>query len=602
MRGWRTPRTIAGVFALAIAVAAVGVAPATGTTSNPGTLTAQCPTIMPLADVSTGMRGTAVSVVRGRTLSTFGAEVLGVLRDAVGPGRDIIVVNLSGTAVTQAGGLWAGASGSPVFFRDPSTGKDELAGAIAYGLAGGGSTLAGLTPAEDMNELMTLGTDPSLAAKPVRIPTGLANNISAETGLSVAELSTFSRLKTPVSASGLTDRGLKQMQAAIDRQSLPFIAYMGSSASTSPPPSPPATLRAGDTFVAAMSTGDVTVAGVGTTTFVCNGRAVAFGHPFNWTGETTMAARAGDTITIVSDPIYGSYKLANIGESIGTLTQDRLAGIVANLGPGPTGSPITSTVTDLDTGKSRSGRSDVVLPEFLPFLAFEHLFMNVDVTIDRLGPGNAEAAFTIRGTRDGGRTWELTRSNHYASNYDISFESVAEVAFTAELLQFFEGEEIQVTSIDVPKLEIEKSFEQYQVRSILQWNGTRYVAREYLRGRPGQMLKLRVVLKPAHVAGLKNVDLQLKVPATARRSGWVEVFGGASASSGIPCFIFEEECEEDTAEPTFDQFLASLQDAPRGDELVARLRLGNGAIRGTTTKQQDAVVVGRRAIGFLLLR
>jgi hypothetical protein len=602
MRGWRTPRTIAGVFALAVAVAAVGVAPATGTMSNPGTLTAQCPTIMPLADVSTGMRGTAVSVVRGRTLSTFGAEVLGVLRDAVGPGRDIIVVNLSGTAVTQAGGLWAGASGSPVFFRDPSTGKDELAGAIAYGLAGGGSTLAGLTPAEDMSELLTLGTDPSLASKPVRIPTGLANNISAKTGLSVAELSTFSRLKTPVSASGLTDRGLKQMQAAIDRQKLPFIAYMGSSASTNPPPSPPAALRAGDTFVAAMSTGDVTVAGVGTTTLVCNGRAVAFGHPFNWTGETTMAARAGDTITIVSDPVFGSYKLANIGESIGTLTQDRLAGIVADLGAGPTGSPITSTVTDLDTGKTRSGRSDVVLPEFLPFLAFEHLFMNVDVTIDRLGPGNAEAAFTIRGTRDGGRTWELTRSNHYASDFDISFESVAEVAFTAELLQFFEGEEIQVTSIDVPKLEIEKSFEQYQVRSILQWNGTRYVAREYLRGRPGQMLKLRIVLKPAHVAGLKNVDVQLKVPATARRSGWVEVFGGASASSGIPCFIFEEECEEDTAEPTFDQFLASLQNAPRGDELVARLRLGNGAIRGTTTKQQDAVVVGRRAIGFLLLR
>lgn len=602
MWGRRTPRTIAGVFALAIAVAAVGVAPATGKTSSSGTLTGQCPTIMPLDDVATGMRGTAVSVVRGRTLSTMSAEVLGVLRDAVGPGRDIIIVDLSGTTVTQAGGLWAGASGSPVFFRDPSTGKDKLIGAIAYGLAGGGSTLAGLTPAEDMNDLLTLGEDPSLASKPVRIPTGLANRISAETGLSVAELSSFSRLKTPVSASGLTARGLEQMQAAIDRQGLPFIAYMGSSASTNPPPSTPAALRAGDTFVAAMSTGDVTVAGVGTTTLVCNGRAVAFGHPFNWTGETTMAARAGDTITIVSDPVFGSYKLSNIGESIGTLTQDRLAGIVANLGPGPTGSPITSTVTDLDTGKSRSGRSDAVLPEFLPFLAFEHLFMNVDVVIDRIGPGNTEAAFTIRGTRDGGRTWELTRSNHYASDFDISFESVAEPAFTAELLQFFEGEEIQVTSIDVPKLEIEKSFEQYQVRSILQWNGTRYVTREYLRGRPGQMLKLRIVLKPAHAAGLKNVDVQLKVPANARRSGWVEVFGGASASSGTPCFIFEEECDEDAAEPTFDQLLASLQNAPRGDEVVARLRLGNGAIRATTTKQQDAVVVGRRAIGFLLLR
>ena len=600
MRGWRTPRTIAGMFVLAIGIAAVGVAPATGTTSNPETLTGECPSIMPLADVSTGMRGTAISVVRGRTLSTMSAEVLGILRDGVGPGRDIIIVNLTGTVVTQAGGLWAGASGSPVFFRDPVTGKDKLAGAIAYGLAGGGSTLAGLTPAEDMNELLTLGTDLSSASQAVTVPTRLATKIAAETGLSMAQLSTFSRLKTPVSASGLTDRGLQHMQKAIDRQGLPFIPYMGSSASSNPQ-SPPGVLRAGDTFAAAMSLGDITVAGVGTTTLVCNGRAVAFGHPFNWTGDTTMAARAGDTITIVSDPVFGSYKLSNIAESVGTLTQDRLAGIVADLGAGPTGSPVTSTVTDLDTGRTRSGRSEAVLPEFLPFLTFEHLFQNVDVTIDRIGPGNAEAAYTIRGTRDGGRTWELTRSTHYASSFDISFDSVAEVSFTAEILQAFEGEEIEVTSIDVPTLEIEKSFEQYQVRSILQWNGARYVAREFLRGRPGQMLKLRIVLKPAHLAGLKNVDLQLKVPANARRSGWVEVNGGGS-TSGIPCFIFDEECEDGPTEQTFDQLLSALQNAPRGDALVARLRLGNGAVRASVTKQQDAVVVGRRAIGFLLLR
>ena len=599
MRGWRTPRTIAGAFVLAIAVAAVGVAPATGTTTNPGLLTGECPSIMPLSDVSTGMRGTAVSVVRGRTLSTMGAEVLGILRDGVGPGRDIIIVNLTGTVVTQAGGLWAGASGSPVFFRDPQTGKDKLAGAIAYGLAGGASTLAGLTPAEDMNALLTLG-DASELARAIRLPTRLASKIAAETGISMAQLSTISRLKTPLSASGLTDRGLQHMQRAIDRQGLPLIPYMGSSASSNPQ-SPPGTLRAGDTFAAAMSLGDITVAGVGTTTFVCNGRAVAFGHPFNWTGDTTMAARAGDTITIVSDPVFGSYKLSNIAESVGTLTQDRLAGIVADLGAGPTGSPVTSTVTDLDTGKTRSGRSEAVLPEFLPFLTFEHLFQNVDVTIDRIGPGNAEAAYTIRGTRDGGRTWELTRSTHYASSFDISFDSVAEVSFTAEILQAFEGEEIEVTSVDVPTLEIEKSFEQYQVRSILQWNGARYVAREFLRGRPGQMLKLRVVLKPVHLAGTKNVDLSLKVPANARRSGWVEVVGGGS-TSGIPCFIFDEECGDEPVQQTFDQVLAALESAPRGDELVARLRLGNGAIRASATKQQDAVVVGRRAIGFLLLR
>lgn len=243
------------------------------------------------------------------------------------------------------------------------------------------------------------------------------------------------------------------------------------------------------------------------------------------------------------------------------------------------------------------------MPEFLPFLTFSHLFQNVDVTIDRIGPGNTEAAYTIRGTRDGGRTWELSRATHYASSFDISFDSVAEVSFTAEILQAFEGEEIEITSVDVPTLEIEKSFEQYQIRNLLVWNGSRYVARQFLRGRPGQTLRLRAVLKPAHFVGLQNVDFSLKVPTNARRSGYVEIVGGGSASPEIPCFIFDEECGEEPAEQTFDQLLAAFQNQPRGDVLIARLRLGeSGAVRASVTKQQDAVVVGRRALGFLLIR
>ena len=93
-------------------------------------------------------------------------------------GRDIIVVDLSGSAVTAAGGLWAGASGSPVYFR--SGGRDKLAGAIAYGLAGGGSTLAGVTPAEDMDDLLHLGSPARrAAASSIRVPTGLARRMAA---------------------------------------------------------------------------------------------------------------------------------------------------------------------------------------------------------------------------------------------------------------------------------------------------------------------------------------------------------------------------------------------------------------------------------------
>jgi hypothetical protein len=591
----RGTRAFAGLVALAIAVAAWGAGPATSASS----MTGECPSILPLSQVSTGMKGTALSVTQGRSLSTINVEVLGILKDGVGPGRDIIIVDLSGPVMTATGGLWAGASGSPVYFR--RDGSDRLAGAIAYGLAGGGSTLAGLTPAEDMEDLLAPGAPGDSVSSAVRVPTPLASRMAAASGLSIAQTGTMTRLKTPLSASGVTDRGLRQMQAAIDRQGLPFIPYMGGSASNNPQ-NPPGSLRAGDSFAAAMSLGDITVAGIGTTTFVCNGKAVAFGHPFNWTGDTKMAARAADTITIVQDPVFGSFKLANVAESVGTLTQDRLAGIVADLGAGPQGSPVTSTVTNLDTGRARTGRSEAIFPEFLPFLAFTHLFQNVDVTIDRIGAGNSEVAYTIRGTRDGGATWELTRSSHYASPDDISFESVVEVGSTAETLQAFDGEDIQVTSIDVPTLQVEKAFEQYSVKGLLVWNGSRYVTRDFVAARPGRTIKLRAVLKPVHTTGTKTVDLSLKVPANARRSGWIEVVGGGSISPDLPCFIEDEECAEDTQQ-TFDQLLTAFEHQPRGDALVARLRLGDvGVLRAQSSQQQDATVRGRKSIGFFLIR
>jgi hypothetical protein len=597
MTGTRGPRAVLGLLALVTAVAAWGVAPAGATYKTPPP-TGECPPILPLDQVSTGMRGTAVSVVRGRTLSTLGVEVLGILRDAVGPGRDIIIVDLSGPTVTAAGGLWSGASGSPVFFR--SGGVDRLAGAIAYGLAGGGSTLAGVTPAEDMEELLTIGGDLAAPAA-LKVSNRLAARMAAATGLSLAQTATMTRLKTPLSASGLTDRGLRHMQDAIERQGLPFIPFMGSSASNNPPP-PTASLRAGDSFAAAMSLGDVTVAGIGTTTFVCEGKAVAFGHPFNWTGDTTMAIRAADTITIVRDPIFGSYKLANIGESLGTLTQDRLAGIAGNLGAAPEGSPITSTVTDLDLGRTRSGTSEAIFPDFLPFLAFEHLFQNVDVTIDRIGAGSSSIEYTIRGTRDGGAPWALNRETRYASEFDISFDSVLEVASTAEILQAYDGEDIEVTSIEVPKLDVERAFVRYDVKRLLVWNGSRYVRRDFAAARPGKRVRLRAVLKPVHTTGTKNVDLTLRVPERARRDGWIEVVGGGSLSAEIPCFIVEEECVDDSGQ-TFDQLLSAFANQPAGDELVARHRLGDvGRLRAQSSVQEDAVVAGGVAIGFLLIR
>ena len=177
-----------------------------------------------------------------------------------------------------------------------------------------------------------------------------------------------------------------------------------------------------------------------------------------------------------------------------------------------------------------------------------------------------------------------------------------EVAFAAQTLQAFDGEEIEVTSIDVPKLEVKKAFERYNLKRLLVWNGSRYVVRDFAAARPGRTIRLRAVLQPTHRSGTKTVDIALRVPANARRSGYIEVLGGGTIGPEIPCFIVEEECV-DEGDRTFDQLLNAFKNQPPGDAVVARLRLGDaGTLRAQSSVREDAVVAGRLAIGFLLIR
>ena len=107
-----------------------------------------CADVMPLASVANGDIGEGWTVVSGTDPQPFDAEVLGVMPDLIGPGRDVIIVEISGPTVDAGGGVWAGMSGSPVYIDHG--GGPELAGALAYGFSFGATNIAGLTPAEDM--------------------------------------------------------------------------------------------------------------------------------------------------------------------------------------------------------------------------------------------------------------------------------------------------------------------------------------------------------------------------------------------------------------------------------------------------------------------
>jgi len=64
-----------------------------------------CADVMPLSSVATGDVGEGWTVVSGTDPQSFDAEVLGVMPNLIGPGRDVIIVEISGPTVAAGGGV-----------------------------------------------------------------------------------------------------------------------------------------------------------------------------------------------------------------------------------------------------------------------------------------------------------------------------------------------------------------------------------------------------------------------------------------------------------------------------------------------------------------
>ena len=99
---------------------------------------------MPLDEVRPGMTGTGITVFEGTTRERFDVHVLGVLTNAVGPRRNLVVARLEGGPLAETGVI-QGMSGSPVYVGE------RLVGAVSYALGVFATeAIAGITPIEEM--------------------------------------------------------------------------------------------------------------------------------------------------------------------------------------------------------------------------------------------------------------------------------------------------------------------------------------------------------------------------------------------------------------------------------------------------------------------
>ena len=381
-------------------------------------------TYLPLDQVRPGMIGVGRTVFSGSKLEDFKVEVLGVMRNVIGPKRNLILARLEGGPLAKTGVI-AGMSGSPVYV------DGKLMGAVSYSL-GQFSTepIAGITPIAEMIDA-TMMPAAARVSRPVAMslhptPRELSDIWSRDLGRVKAfvdepsqalvmsgassELGRMSAMLRPIAvpmiASGFD-------ASVIDLISPALSAAGGVAISSSTQQGAPAVqtnrgpLQPGDAVGVGLLTGDFELGATGTVTHVDGDRVYAFGHPLYNLGPTQFPMTRAE-VQVVLPSLMASSKLASFGEVVGTVQQDRATAIAGRLGPAPSLIPVTITLNS-DRGPSRTFSFGVVRDfTFTPLLTYLSV-ANVLTSYER---GAGPASFAIRG------------SASIRSEGDLSFEDI----------------------------------------------------------------------------------------------------------------------------------------------------------------------------------
>jgi len=486
-----------------------------------------CPSALPTASAVDGLTGTGYTVERGTTPEAFTATVLGRITDGIAPGVDMIMAELDSPALRRTGGVWSGMSGSPVYTAD-----GQLIGAVAYGLALGPSRIAGLTPGVDLKALVDDGAATQLRgglAARVAVPVAAGSRVGASSAATAAQVRAgFSRLELPMSLSGSTSAAGHTFADHLAAR-FPGARLQAGGARSATAAAPASSITAGGNLGVAMSTGDVTFAGIGTTTLVCSGKVVGFGHPMNFEGISSYSLHPATSVYVQEDPTLAPFKVANLGGIAGKVGHDRVTGVRGRLGAAPATVVVRSTLTG-PGGASRTGTTLVSDRTYAPDLAAYHALANVEAVLRASGKGSAATTLTVRGTRAGGKAFTLVHPMRLADTSSIGYAVADDVYFTLARLTGQPFERVQLTSVTLSGT-VTTAIRQFRATAVKVKQGDHYVkldGRTPLTARTGRALPVRVTLEPYQgVGATRTIDLRVKAaPDSAGRAAFLRVGGG----------------------------------------------------------------------------
>ncbi|MEZ5418737.1 MAG: SpoIVB peptidase S55 domain-containing protein [Vicinamibacterales bacterium] len=342
-------------------------------------------TLMPVGDVRPGMVGVGRTVFRGSTIEEFKVHIVGTLKSVVAPQRDLILARLEGGPLADTGVI-AGMSGSPVYI------DGKLVGAVSYQLGQfPKEPIAGITPIAEMTDATALA---GRAATPVSLPLGRAVSAAellpvwraalatppafgaaavdllqamSGAGLTRPVLTDLRPIAVPLTVGGFADGAIEQLGPGLPGTTV--LAAPAAAARQAAPSAASQTLAPGDAVGVALLSGDFSIGATGTVTYVDGDRVYAFGHPLYNLGPTQFPMTRADVITVLPSLVTSS-KLASLGVSVGTISQDRATAIAGRLGTPPALIPVEITLNS-SRAPSRTFRFGMVHdPLFTPLLSY----------------------------------------------------------------------------------------------------------------------------------------------------------------------------------------------------------------------------------------
>lgn len=302
--------------------------------------------MFPLSQVHAGLHGTAYTVLVGSKPEGIDLEILGVLRDAIGPGKDMILARLLGTKA-EYDGVVAGMSGSPVYI------DGKLVGAIGFRI--GQFTkepIAGITPIAQMLEVAKEEDRPSaiqsVAASSSDVPQDSMNAATAQAADQPSSASTampwtsppdseVHPIETPLVFDGFSSQAIQMFQQRFHAYGLTPVSGLGSATPNAIDPAP---VVPGSAISAIIISGDFDMAATCTVTYVDPKRLLACGHPITRFGDVSLPMTKAQVVATVASSLE-PMKIINTTETVGSFTQDRESGILGVFGKKASMIPVT---------------------------------------------------------------------------------------------------------------------------------------------------------------------------------------------------------------------------------------------------------------------